>query len=703
MDAMISGRNGLALVVDGGCLASIHASEPESTIPRHRSEVHSLLGEAQDFVPFENVSREEIVCQLVFAQDREHALQLALILLDPELSDDIRRDGADELEELFRQEKLIAYVEGVLYAEPLPETSDLRGGLEQARGTGAQKVAVVLGKLEASQPVITEVRHAWNAILPESFGGEERYWRFVAVREGLFRQFVQYRAAGKSASAFFRDAYMRLVVSSLPNSHAVLQAWIGPFLRHYEAQEGLTRPSERPQVVLEEDSKSRRRWSRESVAALKGGTRKAATARQRRRLSSRNKAQAKRRRTRAVGRRRKARGGARASREGKRLVLVGTLAASLLAVVLAGQLWGPESVSLPPPGPPAVAGIPGAIHPFNADLPYEDLLEPLADLRRQGSLDKPSFQRFERAVWSLNEAALSHTADRLGLSSSQRRRALERAEGIRQITAQNYYDDYRDLMGSTGQTPSGFNDFSYEISGTARDFSTILGKHLCDDTIFAFELNSKSHPAPAALLLSQPCSIVMTEVLVPLNKEMEESALLQDLVLGNEAITGHLRTAVVELATAKDEFSFDMSQTFARDIFGFTSEAQIQVTVIARVKAGFDLDRFFSYEIDSATQEFIVTLPEPELLSVEVHPDIDKIEDGWFVTIDEQKLSSVLADAPARARLRAEKTGLLVQAKENAEVVVRQLFAPLANTPRVSYGVKVRFRTSPPQAAEPRV
>ena len=63
MDAMISGRGGLALVVDGDRLASIHAAEPETMVPRHRSEVHFLLGEARDFVAVENVSREEIVRQ----------------------------------------------------------------------------------------------------------------------------------------------------------------------------------------------------------------------------------------------------------------------------------------------------------------------------------------------------------------------------------------------------------------------------------------------------------------------------------------------------------------------------------------------------------------------------------------------------------------------------------------------------------------
>ncbi len=275
MDAMISGRGGLALVVEGDRLASIHAGEPQSTIPRHRNEVHFLLGEAQDFVAIENASREEVVRQLMLARDREEALQLALILLDPDLQSDIRQEAAGELEELFAQEDLVVYVESVLYGKPLPGSSDLAGALALAGGVATRKVATMLGKLEASQAVIADVRRAWGAIPPESFGGEAQHWQFVAVREGFFRQLVLDRTAGKNANAFFVDASMRPAVRALPTSRAVLQAWIGPFLEHYQAHEDWARQSKQPQVVREDrrdykrrHKRHRKRKSVDRVAAL---------------------------------------------------------------------------------------------------------------------------------------------------------------------------------------------------------------------------------------------------------------------------------------------------------------------------------------------------------------------------------------------------------------------------------------------------
>ncbi len=370
------------------------------------------------------------------------------------------------------------------------------------------------------------------------------------------------------------------------------------------------------------------------------------------------------------------------------------LAAVILAVVQQGIGSGAAPASRESAAEQAGLSLSGPVHPFDVDLPYEDVLEPLVDLRRSGNLEQPAFQRFEGAVWSIHQAALDHTAGRLGLSRSEKRQALRRAEKTRQGTAKSYYDDYRSMMESSEQIPDGISRFSYEMSGAAKGFSAILAKRLCDVTIFALEVSTDKNMAGVSLL-SLPCGLVMKEVLLPVTEEMEQRALLQDYVVGREAITDHLRSSVVEMATAKDEFSIILRETFTREIFGFTSEAKVRVTLAAKVKAGFDLGHLFSYEINSATREFIVTLPEPELLSTEVQPDIDKMEDGWFVEIDERKLNAVLADGRRRASQRAESTGLLEKARENAEVVVRQLFAPLANTPRASYGVRVEFQTDP--------
>ncbi len=73
MNALVSGQAGLALVIDGDRLASIHAADPEVMVDRQPRELRFLIGEGRGFVPLENVSREEISRQVSLAQDREES------------------------------------------------------------------------------------------------------------------------------------------------------------------------------------------------------------------------------------------------------------------------------------------------------------------------------------------------------------------------------------------------------------------------------------------------------------------------------------------------------------------------------------------------------------------------------------------------------------------------------------------------------
>ena len=230
MEALISGRAGIALVVDDGQLASIHADEPDKTVPRRPSEFRYLGGEARDFVVFEDVERDEIVGRLLLEQDRATALQLVLIAQDPELSDDIRREAVDELEGLLQDGEVGAYVENVLYSHPLPEGMDLAGAMNQARMARAHDLHTLLELFWTHQDEIREVREAWESIPLSDFAGEDEHWRATVVREGLFRDLARRRAARGSVTQVFTAARTRSAIRSLPNHGVVLRRWSGSLL-----------------------------------------------------------------------------------------------------------------------------------------------------------------------------------------------------------------------------------------------------------------------------------------------------------------------------------------------------------------------------------------------------------------------------------------------------------------------------------------
>jgi hypothetical protein len=231
MEAMISGRTGIAVVVDGENLASIHASDPERMVSRQASELRFLIGEGGDFVPVENASRERIVQELLLERDKEEALLLALILLDSDLSKVLRAQAAGELEGLLDKDGVGPGVENVLYAEPLPCEADLRGAFAAAKGE--RKVLALFDRLSVRQEEIRDAREAWTAIPPTTFGGERKMWQFVAVREGFFRRLVLQIAGGRNVHELLIEASECPSVQALPNHLGVFQAWLLPFMQRY--------------------------------------------------------------------------------------------------------------------------------------------------------------------------------------------------------------------------------------------------------------------------------------------------------------------------------------------------------------------------------------------------------------------------------------------------------------------------------------
>ena len=226
---MISGRAGLAVALDGKRLVSIHADVPDRDVARRPEELRLLLGSGRDVVRIENISREETVRRLLLAQRREEALRYGLYVLDKDLRAETRSLAALELEELWREQEVAEYVEGVLLSHPLPEEGDIAGALDTA--AAAPGVAGFLSILWDSQEIVAEVWEAWRAAAKQEIGAEDlELWRSIMVREGFFRRVVHKRRSGEGGSLIYLELATQLArlpaVRRLPNQRGVLQAWI---------------------------------------------------------------------------------------------------------------------------------------------------------------------------------------------------------------------------------------------------------------------------------------------------------------------------------------------------------------------------------------------------------------------------------------------------------------------------------------------
>lgn len=235
MNAIISGRAGVALLLEGEVLSSFDVEDPATLLPRRPADLRLLFGEAPDVQFFEDVDHAAAARHLERAFNCASALDLALITFDPELTDDIRDDAAAELERLLSDPPVVEYLENILFGKPLPAAADLAGALVRC-GEGGKRLPALSGTLqvlEGYQPAVRAVSAAWDELPAKLFGGDEQKAEFrrVAVREGLFRRLAFEAARGPHARVgdFTVHAGTNPVITSLRNYRAVLQRWLSPF------------------------------------------------------------------------------------------------------------------------------------------------------------------------------------------------------------------------------------------------------------------------------------------------------------------------------------------------------------------------------------------------------------------------------------------------------------------------------------------
>jgi tetratricopeptide (TPR) repeat protein len=232
MDAVISGRVGKALLLEGDSLRSFDVDDPGTLVSMVASDYQLLFGDAPDLQFLEDTNAAAVARALEFEHNCACALDVALISLDPELSTELRTEAVGALEELIRDERVLTRLENILYAEPLPPAADLRGALEQCEASRAAAVRTTFEILEHHQQAIREVKLAWDAIPLRTFEDEENRAQFkhLAVHEGLFRSLVLARGSQPRISRFRFNSLLNPSFKKMGHSREVLEQWVAPFL-----------------------------------------------------------------------------------------------------------------------------------------------------------------------------------------------------------------------------------------------------------------------------------------------------------------------------------------------------------------------------------------------------------------------------------------------------------------------------------------
>ena len=228
MQAVLSGRAGVALWKDGDTWNSIHYDQIDQLVPRDPEEIELLFRGADDLDWIEVNSADEVRDRLADAVDSTEALNLVLYLCDDRLTAETLSAAAQELEELIVHPEIVAALEQVLFAAPLPPSSNLDPGLAACIATDSNATVTFLERLLDLQPAVETVRMAWHAIPPERFDeNDRRYTESICVRYGLFRDLVnEFATSNAVVNTQFTVAKNVELRQQFPNINGVLNSWV---------------------------------------------------------------------------------------------------------------------------------------------------------------------------------------------------------------------------------------------------------------------------------------------------------------------------------------------------------------------------------------------------------------------------------------------------------------------------------------------
>lgn len=184
-----------------------------------------MVASSPDAEVMEDAALDHVRERLMHACREHETLDLALMALDPELSDSLRRRVVRLLATRSADDEAIAHLSRVLYAAPLPVSEGLPRAIELA-GACSPRLERFFVHLADSQPAIGRVRETWNRVSAGVFPSPSaaRAIEVRAVREGTFRRLVDWLQSSEEdrASVSLRAEEFAWA----PGLPALLDAWM---------------------------------------------------------------------------------------------------------------------------------------------------------------------------------------------------------------------------------------------------------------------------------------------------------------------------------------------------------------------------------------------------------------------------------------------------------------------------------------------
>jgi len=326
---------------------------------------------------------------------------------------------------------------------------------------------------------------------------------------------------------------------------------------------------------------------------------------------------------------------------------------------------------------------------FKSDLDEENILPILSNPYRYS-------REFDALVYEFNLSLLEHVANRMNLSDSLKMMVRSEYDTHHPYIEKLMFNDFTAMKDTTSTL---YNMWYGSEFTTAVDLlNEVASKYTCFLVTQIFSTLLKTDEGKIYVKgtnVDTPCGVAMAEGLKPMIERLRAKAAIQDFNRSKGILNERVERSIAELGTMEIRDRKGIGTSKQTKVLGFdVSSTEMEISAISILKVGFKLDKYFDIKLNEKKREVVVTLPEPEIISHEVFPKIDKLDIGWMREIEQEDFNKNMDLLRREFRKEALKSEVMDKARERAVELMETILLPIVKGMDKHYELRVRFKDS---------
>lgn len=324
---------------------------------------------------------------------------------------------------------------------------------------------------------------------------------------------------------------------------------------------------------------------------------------------------------------------------------------------------------------------------FKSDIDYENAIPVLANPERYS-------REFDQLIHDFNRSLLQHVANRMDLSDSLKAKVVTAYEEHHPYIQKLMFNDFMAMSDTAGALYNSW--YQRGASGAVDILNEVASKYTCfmiNQILGTLLPTQEGKIYVKGESVNTPCGVALKEGLMPMIERLRERATVEDFSRSKGIFEERVEKAIAELGTMEIRDRKGIGTSKQTKVLGVdVSSTEMEMSAISILKVGFKLDKFFEVSLSSKSGIVTVTLPEPEILSHEVYPRIDKLDVGWMRELEQGDFNRNMDLLRREFRREALESDVMDKAKLRAIELMDTLLTPMIKGLNPKYQIKVKFK-----------